>query len=231
MGNLAQDSPYSFRVSVWTNNTNNATGNIVNVTTLSLANFTVGFFDIEATNLDSRSIKFERIDINTTALYLNVTYPGSFNLTCNFHYKFAMTNTSFFNLANVPADGSDVQASFLFGGVDNEVIDVICQDVITNVSAPYLITQTNFLFLQQIADFRSGEFGTAGMFGAIDLITLIVVIIGMVGFNRVNESVGAIFFMALVGGLAFFEVIAWPTALTGAIAVVIMLVIASTRKP
>ena len=54
----------------------NATGYKLNVTTLQnvgLSNFTLGAFDINATNTDVVPIMFERIDINSTAIFLNVT--------------------------------------------------------------------------------------------------------------------------------------------------------------
>ena len=69
-----------------------------------------------------------------------------------------------------------------------------------------------------------------GMFGALDLITLFGIIFATIGFNRINESVGGFFLLVILGVMAFFEIIVWPTALSGAIAVVIMLVVMSTRK-
>ena len=57
-----------------------------------------------------------------------------------------------------------------------------------------------------------------------------VIIISMIGFNRVNESVGAVFNTILIGSLAYFEVIELSTLVFGMIAVVLMLVISSTRK-
>ncbi len=62
------------------------------------------------------------------------------------------------------------------------------------------------------------------------MITLGAIIIMMVGFNRVNESVGAIFAVIVIGFLTFFEIIEWYSFMFGTFAVVIMLTIASTRK-
>ena len=64
----------------------------------------------------------------------------------------------------------------------------------------------------------------------IDFVTLIVIIISMIGLNRVNESVGAVFSIAILGSLAYFQIIELPTIIFGAIAVVLMLVVTSTRK-
>ncbi len=69
-----------------------------------------------------------------------------------------------------------------------------------------------------------------GSFGAMDLITMFVIVISMIGFNRVNESVGAIFNIIILGSLAYFEIIQLPTIIFGMIAVVIMVVIGTTRK-
>ena len=68
------------------------------------------------------------------------------------------------------------------------------------------------------------------MLGAIDIITLGVVVMVMIGFNRWNESVGAIFAVGLLGGLSFFQIVEWQTFMFGTFAVVIMVVIGSTRK-
>jgi len=110
------------------------------------------------------------------------------------------------------------------------VIRVNCLDENSNVTAPFLITNSQFPILDQLQAFRAGEFGTDGMLGAVDLITLGVIIMVMIGFNRWNESVGAIFAVGVLGGLSFFQIVEWQTFMFGTFAIVIMLVIASTRK-
>jgi len=84
--------------------------------------------------------------------------------------------------------------------------------------------------LQQIANFRSGVYGTTGMFGILDMITLMAVVIGMIGLNRVNESVGAFFLVAIVGVLAWFEIIDWVTFIGSAVALGVLLAVGSTKK-
>ena len=79
-------------------------------------------------------------------------------------------------------------------------------------------------------NFSSGVYGTQGNLGAVDLVALGSIIIMMVGFNRVNESVGAIFAVIIIGVLTFFEITEWYSFMFGTFAVVIMLTIASTRK-
>ena len=114
--------------------------------------------------------------------------------------------------------------------MENEVITVVCTDIGSNDSATYLLTQQQFPLLQQIDNFTDGTYGTMGQFGAIDLITLGAVIISMIGFNRVNHIVGVVFGVIMFGVLGWFGIIQWYTALTGGIATVMMLAIASQRK-
>lgn len=235
--NLAGETQYSFRVGAWTTEfpTVNDTGNVVNVTTDfdPTGSFTPGTFNLTGTGTDVREIKYDRIDIDDTSLFLNVTADNDFELACNFHYKFANTNNTYTNIANVSVNADEDMASFRFNNVTNEIIDVLCWDQYTNASARYLITITDFPLLQQIADFKAGEFGTLGMFGALDFISLIVVIFAMVGFNRVNETVGIVLGLFIVGGLAVLSnglIISWATTFTAGFAVVIMWAIATTRK-
>ena len=234
---LSDLTQYSFRIGVWTESFN-GTGNVLNITTLEdfvSANFTPGFFDLNATNPDVIQMYFERTDTNSTSLVLKVIYPTAYDLSCDFSYEFANINQTYSGLSRsgTTHSGIDsaVESEFQFNDVDNEIIDVYCWDENNLINdGSYIITQSMFPLLQQIADFRAGEFGTAGQFGAMDLITMFVIVISMIGFNRVNESVGAIFNIIMLGSLAYFEVIELPTIIFGMIAVVIMVVIGTTRK-
>jgi len=229
---LNQDTPFSFRVSVWTDGGNNASGNIANATTLQFGNFTVGGIELDAVNLDFRTWVFARTDLNASAFSLSVIYPDTYNATCSFHFKFANIDSIHSNLVTTIPSVDKLEAIFTFNNTADEVIDVLCNDE-TDPTTPdgrYLLTQADFLLLRQFDQFRDGTFGTMGMFGALDLITLFGIIFATIGFNRINESVGGFFLLVILGVMAFFEIIVWPTALSGAIAVVIMLVVMSTRK-
>jgi hypothetical protein len=233
---LTGETQYSFRVGLRTTDGGiNASGNVVNVTTDfdPTGSFTPGTFNLTGSGTDVREIKYIRDDIDDTSLFLNITADNDFNLACNFHYKFANTNQTYTSIANTSINANEDMASFRFNNVTNEIIDVLCWDQYTNASARYLITITDFPLLQQIADFKAGEFGTLGMFGALDFISLIVVIFAMVGFNRVNETVGVVLGLFIVGGLAVLSnglIISWATTFTAGFAVVIMWAIATTRK-
>ena len=62
------------------------------------------------------------------------------------------------------------------------------------------------------------------------MITLLVIIIAMIGLNRVNEAAGVIFAIMVLGSFAFFGIIQWPTIFLGALAIVLLVAITSTRK-
>lgn len=231
---LTLDTDYSFRVCAWVATGCNATGGkIANTTTLSFspANFTIGYFDIDAENPNQIDIDFERIDINSTALRLNVTYPDTWNLACDFTYKYANDNRTYKNPSYITVNSDEREASFLFLNIDNEIVDVYCWDLLNDTQdGDFLITQTNFVLLELLQNFTGGEYGTEGDFGSIDLITLCIIILSMIGLNRVNESVGAVFSIAMIGGLAVLGLIDLPTIIFAALALVVMLVIGSTRK-
>ena len=70
-----------------------------------------------------------------------------------------------------------------------------------------------------------------GKFGALDLITVFAVIASMIGFNRVNESVGVILSVIMIGGLSVFQIIQWETTFTASLALVVLWAYTNTRKP
>ena len=214
----------------------NKSGNVLNITTDfdPTGSFSTGTFSTNFTGTDVREIFYTRDDINATALFLNVTATNTIELNCNFYYKFAMTNDTFTNIANTSISATRDMASFRFLHVDNEIIDVLCWDQYDNqTNARYVITQTTFPFLEQIANFRNGTYGTMGMFGALDFISMIAVICSMIGFNRVNETVGIIFGLFMIGALAVLsngEIISWASTFTVGFAVLVMWAISTTRK-
>lgn len=233
VSSLSPATCYSFRATAVTQNGGNVTfANIVNVTTLAFnqANFTIGDLSFDAENDDVIPIFFERDDISSTSLYLNVTYPDTWELACDFHYKFAMTNHTYSNLTFTTISADSIESSFLFSNVDREIINVFCWDQNGTGEGKYLITQSVFPLLTYIQKFDSGHYGTAGNFGSIDLVYLAVVIVSMVGLNRTNESVGAGFMIVITAAMAYFEFITIPTAAISGIGLAVMLIIISTRK-
>ena len=217
----------SFRIGAWNSEGLNASGNTA---TLAGTSFEIGNINVTETNPQLVGIRFERTDVNGSAAFVNVTYADTYDLACDLHYVYAQTNQTYTNMVNTTAEAGFVESTFLFLEPGNEVIEITCWDQTTNDTGRYVVTQTDFLLLQQIRDFRAGEFGTGGLFGVIDMVTLVVVILAMIGFNRLSESVGAIFSSIMIGVLGYFEIIDFPVIFFGALAIVIMLAIFSTRK-
>ena len=227
---LSYATQYSFRVAPWTGAGTNANGNILNVTTEG-STFEVGSLAVNQTNTDIVDFRFVRTDLNETAVQLDVVYPNTFDPACDLYYKFARINQTYNNLTQTTYSSGFDYSRFTFYNVTNEIIDVDCWDQ-NNLASDgrYEITWSQFPLQDQVEDFRSGTYGTMGMFGVVDLITLFIVIISMIGFNRVNETVGAVFTIMILGALSYFEIIILPSLIFGALAIIIVFTVASTRK-
>jgi hypothetical protein len=220
---------YSFRVSPWTLYGTNSSGNIWNGTVST--NYVIGnFSSIDIDNPNDFSIFFERDDINSTSLFLNVTYPNTYDLSCNFSYKLARVNNTYSNLTSTAVPPDDLESSFLFVNATGDVIQARCYDEITGDTAKYVITITDFPLLQQIDNLRNGTYGTFFQIGAIDGITLVVIFLGMIGFNRTNPMVGILFIIIVTMGLAFFDIITYPVIMYPALALMGIWAFMSTRK-
>jgi len=237
VGSLSHNTTYSFRVGVFSPQSFNMTGNILNVTTgqdYSITNHTVGSFDIDAINPDVLNpFKFQRTDDSTAGTTtLDITFPSHYDMSCDLESKFAQTNQTYTGLTSSAAivSGDEKKATFSFTGLDNEIITVKCWDEITKTEQTFLLTQNSFPLLTQFAALRAGDYGTDGMFGAIDLIVLGSVIFSMVAFNRTTPIAGVIVAVMMIGVLAYFEIVQWPTVLAGAIAVIVMLALVRTRQ-
>lgn len=194
-----------------------------NTLPLFYGSFTPSQLNINQTNPLSVSFKFVRTDLNSSATNLDVFYPFSFNSTCQLSYQNEQTQQTYHNLPSL-------HATFQFHNVSSDVVTVHCLDENGNATGNYVLTQTGFPLLQQIKDLRAGSFGISGMFGAFDLFTLLVLILSILGFNRINESVGIIVNVALIGAFAFLGFIQWPVILSASIALVLVVVVTSTRK-
>jgi len=194
--------------------------------------FPIVSIPINQTNPDLIDFIFIREDLNSTLTTLDVQYPLTYDTTCSFYFNLAMVNLVHSNLTTTPIGNGRQEATFSFNSPENDIIDVECIDEHTNATGRYLITQNDFELLNLIDSFRStSQFGTSGMFGALDFITLAVIVISFIGFNRKNEAVGVIIAIFIIGGTAFFGIIQFPTIIAGIIAVLVMLAVVTTRKP
>jgi|CXWL01.1.fsa_nt_gi hypothetical protein len=232
---LTIGNDYSFRVTAITIHGMNSSGAMIANSTTSTV-FELGNLpDPDTTNLDDFKIFFTRTNTNATSILLDVTYPASYALSCNIFQKLAATNQTYTGLTETPvvgpgADVNNVVSSFRFNGPNDEIIHVICTDLLTGDEAYYIITITDFELLDQIANFRNGTYGTTGKIGGLDLITLFIIIIGMIGFNRVNPIAGVAFSVITIGIAAFFEIIAFYQIMFPAVAMVVLWAYTRTRQ-
>jgi hypothetical protein len=215
----------------------------------------MNWFDIDSVSEQTVNvIEFQRetqnLNVNGTFTdvdTLQVGYPSWWDsMTCNVDYKFAQKTEQYVEGTDMTAvvNSADVNQQvigFQFQDIDNEVIEVECapqqsqQD--DGVSAKYIMTQTdlstgmpNIPLVTQIQAFQTGDYGTDGEFGALDVVGLFVILISMVGFNRLSPIVGVLLSASLVFGLSFFGIISLPTVLVGIIALVIFLAWGITRN-
>lgn len=215
----------------------------------------MAWFDIDSVSEQTVNvIEFQRetqnLNINGTFTdvdTLQVGYPSWWDsMTCNIDYKFAQKTEQYVEGTDMTAvinsaDANQQVIGFQFQDIDNEVIEVECapqqstQD--DGVSAKYIMTQTdlstgtpNIPLVTQIQAFQTGDYGTDGEFGALDVVGLFVILISMVGFNRLSPIVGVLLSASLVFALSFFGIISLPTVLVGIIALVIFLAWGITRN-
>ena len=227
--NLLIGEEYSFRVSPITVHGMNASGNIWNGSTIQT--FVIGnLSNPDITNDDDFLIFFNRTDINSTAIQLDVTYPNSYNLSCDFDYKYARINHTYSGLTTVP-DGTDDQvATFTLINATGDLIQVRCWDTLTGDESKYVITITDFPFLEQVRSLRNGDYGTFFQIGAFDGVMLIIIFLGMIGLNRTTPIVGIIFVVITTLVMSYFELITYPVIMYPALIMMIVWAFVTTRK-
>ena len=213
------------------------------------------WFDIDSVNDQTVNvIEFQRetqnLSVNGTLTdvdTLQVAYPSWWDdMTCDVDYKFAQKTEQYVEGTDMTsqinsADANQQVIGFAFQDIDNEVIEVECapqqstQD--DGVSGKYIMTQTNLStglpnipLVTQVTNFTTGEYGTDGDFGAIDVVGLFVILVSMVGFNRVAPIVGVLISASMIFALSFFGLIAIPTVIIGVIGLVIFLAWGITRN-
>jgi len=208
-----------------------------NTVTLNLGTFTAGTLNFtNQTNTNVIPIYFIRSGQglpNSTDTRLSVIYPNSMNntLKCNLAYVFAFTNKTYGPpLSSATFDPQNRNSSFRFHNIQHEIVNVLCTDTVTNTTGKYVLTQNRLPLQDQVDQFRNGTFGTHGQLGILDFLSVVGVILSMIGFNRINETVGVFFAVAIQGALAFFGIIQLPTFIFSALIVTAMMIVLSTRK-
>jgi hypothetical protein len=215
----------------------NSTGNIANATATS--EIIIGDIEVSSDiNPESAPIKFNQVRTgNSTAL--TVTYPNTYDLTCEFDYKFGRNTQSYSNLVPVTVSATENSHTFNFNNSANEIISARCYDENTNPGGVNPNDpndgkdQINFStqpIVSQINDFQKGLYGIESGFGAFDIMTLFIVIVSMVGFNRRNPAVGVGIMVSFIGAMAYFGIIELGTLMMGGIALVVILAIGNVRK-
>jgi hypothetical protein len=167
-------------------------------------------------------------------------------MTCDVDYKFAQKTEQYIEGEDMtavvnPNDANQQVIGFQFQDIDNEVIEVECapqqstQD--DGASGKYVMTQNDLAtglpsipLVTQISNFSTGEYGTDGDFGALDIVGLFVILISMVGFNRVSPIVGVLISASMIFALSWFGIITIPSVIVGVIALVIFLAWGVNRK-
>ena len=220
----------SFRVSAITVHGRNTTGNIANATTFS--EFTIGELTLNTTPIGELGVYFIETEYNSTTINVNVIYPNTISdLRCDIAYQNLNQNRTYTGLTSSTYDATHDNSTFRFVDVSNEIITIDCWDSTEpDTNGQHIITQTSFPFLDDIELFREGAFGISSSFGAFDIITLIVIIVSMIGFNKENPAAGIIIATMILGAASFFQVIILETTVFGALALVVAIAIAVTRK-
>jgi hypothetical protein len=213
------------------------------------------WFDIDSVSTQSVNIiEFQREtqDIGGTLTdTLQVAYPSWWDeMTCDVDYKFAQKTEQYVEGDDMTAQTMSTNADkqvigFNFQDIDNEVIEVQCAPQQTTqddgVSAKFVMTQNSLgavgevgapsiPLVAQITNFSNGDYGTDGDLGALNIVGLFAILISMVGFNRLNPIVGVLLSASMIFVLSWFEIITIPTAIVGAVALVIFLAWGATRN-
>lgn len=228
ISDLAPDTDYSFRVSATTDYGTSRENAITNIRTA--IDLTRDSSPRDA-NPDRLDIRFERADVSETETVIRVDYAAGLTLVCDMDYRFGGQSRTYDNLTRQDIGEGRARTEFVFTNYTNDIVAMHCYDVRNPEGGQrYEVAWSSFPLLQQIQDFRGGAYGTQGLIGTLDVVALGAVLVSMVGFNRWNAAVGAFFCATVLGVLAYFEVVSIPGAIFGALAVVIMLAIVSTRK-
>ena len=226
--NLQPNTQYSFMVKALGEG---SLSNRLDIITLG-SEFDIGSFTVNTdTNPDSLPFFFTKTLNNSTQTQLDIDFDNSLsNVTCDFRFQFAQTNSSYSDINENSAVQTDSlnRTTFVFNGVQNDVISVKCFE--DDFEGVYVITQESFPFVEQIQNFRNGTYGTSGQFGAFDLITLFAILLSMIAFNRVNAGAGAVFTVIMIGALATVGIIQWPTIILSAVALVVLLAIITHNR-
>jgi hypothetical protein len=197
-------------------------------------NFTVGHLSVSGVNHVTIPIIIVSTPLNSTITAVSVTYPTGYNMQYNAQFAQEGKSINYTNVKGFPDTPTlgESTAVFDFKNPGQDTITFTAQDTISKNQARTILAGAPgaIPFVTQTKMLQTGQYGTHGQLGAIDLISLVVLVVAMIGLNRVNETVGAIIMVMVIGSAAFFGLIQWPIAITAGVALVILIIVTSTKK-
>ena len=231
---LSEATTYSFDVHAVSVAGMSEQGKIVRLLT-SYDDLQIGQVDFDDTNADRLPLRFERTEASNGDIHIDAYFSLAFRpLSCTVTFQNGGTELEYAGINGQSEGGGIYSNRFTFQDSSADVAILTCwpENVVDGEKHKQVISiaQTEFPLLEQIKGFQAGDYGTQGTFGTLDMVALAAVLVTMVGFQRRNTAVGVILAASMLGVLAFFEMITLPTALFGAVAVVVMIGIAAARR-
>ena len=167
------------------------------------------------------------VDPNTAQV--RGVYSDDLTPTCTYDIRFGQKDIPITPTLSPQLDNT---GTFIltFNNITKSNLSLTCSDGDTSATINVIGGFSDFLIAEQIRDFRDGKFGTSGMFGYLDLVTIIIILVAMLGFNALNETVGVVVAIITIAFATLFELITFPAVLFPIFALVVMVVIATTRK-
>ena len=226
ISNLNVGVDYSFRVMPYTKFGPEKVSNTADYTPRHTLK--IGKLDVLESNTLRTGIKFESTQTGDETL-VRAVYNSGWQLQCFYRGTFSTVNATV-PIAVSPHSPVHSKAEMSFIDAKNDIITITCRDSLSGKEGKYVLAQKQFLIQEQVADFRSGTYGTFGQIGPIDMFTMTLILFCMIAFNRLNESVGLVISIFIIGISLYLEFISFETAIIPLIAFIIMIVIATTRK-
>ena len=226
VSNLNVGAEYSFRVAPYTEEGKGKVSNVLDYMTLH--ELKIGDVDLTESNPNKSGIRFESTEIENETI-IQAVYNSGWDLQCFYRGTFSTVNATI-PLSISPYSPTQSQAIMKFIDAENDIITITCRDNNSNGEGKFVISQKRFLIQDQIRDFRNGTFGTFGQIGPLDMFSVSLILFTMIAFNRLNESVGLIISIFIIGISLYLELISLETAIIPLVAFIIMIVIATTKK-
>lgn len=198
------------------------------------ANFTVGHISISSVNHVTAPITFTANPINSSMTKVIVTFPSTYSMAYHLKLNNAGSTLNYSGITTVPDTPSLglSQSTFTIKNPQNDTVNFFAYDTLTPNNATFQLAMpvSKIPLVSQIQQFKTGAFGTTAQLGSLDLVTFIVIIVSFIGMNRVNETIGVMMCVIIIGVMSFFGLIAWPTTMVSAIALVVLVTVTSTKK-